>query len=177
MNETIMFDKMSYTRRLFLLSIITIMIYQLIDVTINYLQYPTIIKSDLTYFSSGDLPSLTFCPSDYHWDFVNKSVIEDLKIMSMSGIQYNFVYNMHQKSHINNSIKQIWTLKLSFNPKVLNDDGYFAIMSDVLITNIPSQSLKCVTVFSKLQLNSSEQQIPAQISKPKINIDIFDQRK
>jgi len=51
------------------------MIYQLIDMTINYRQYPTIIKSDLTYFESGDLPSLTFCSSDYHWDFVSKSVV------------------------------------------------------------------------------------------------------
>src|SRR3984885_10672819 len=73
-NDLIMFDKMSYTRWLFLLSIITIMIYQLIDLTINYRQYPTIIKTDLTYFESGDLPLLTFCPSDYDWDFMSKSV-------------------------------------------------------------------------------------------------------
>ena len=83
----IMFDLMSYTRRLFLLSIITIMIYQLIDVTINYRQYPTIIKSDLTYFESGDLPSLTFCSSDYHHDFVNKLVINNI---IASVIQYEF---------------------------------------------------------------------------------------
>src|SRR5258705_6938791 len=102
MNDLIMFDKMSYTRRIFLLSIITIMIYQLIDVTINYLQYPTIIKSDLTYFESGDLPSLTFCPSDYHWDFVSKSVDNDTIVVD--SIQYKFAYNIQQKSHTNNSV-------------------------------------------------------------------------
>src|SRR5581483_2826028 len=111
MNDLIMFEKMSYTRRLFLFSIITIMIYQLIDVTINYLQYPTIIKSDLTYFQSDDLPSLTFCPSDYHWHFVNKSIID-----KYAPLQYTFAYNMQQKSHTNNSVKQTWTLLLALEP-------------------------------------------------------------
>src|SRR5947209_1878343 len=155
MNCLIMFNKMSYTRRLFLLSIITIMIYQLIDVTINYRQYPTIIKSDFKYFSSGDLPSLTFCLSDYHWDFVNKSVVNDR--IGMDHFYYEFAYNIQQKSHTNNSVKQIWILSLFLEPKLLNGDEYFAIMSDAMITNIPSQSLKCVTIFSKFQLNSSKQ--------------------
>ena len=93
---------MSYSRRLFLLSIITIMIYQLIDVTINYLQYPTIIKSDLIYFESGDLPSLTFCPSDYDWDFVSKSIANNA--FDYYGFNYKFAYNIQQKSHTNNSI-------------------------------------------------------------------------
>src|SRR5581483_11927352 len=100
MCDLIMFDKMPYTRRLFLLVINTIMIYQLIDVTINYLQYPTIIKTDLTYFESGDLPSLTFCPSDYNWDFVSKLVIN-----KYAYLQYEFAYNIQQKSHANNSVK------------------------------------------------------------------------
>ena len=126
---------MSYTRRLFLLSIITIMIYQLIDVTINYLQYPTIIKTDLTYFESGDLPSLTFCPSDYHWDFVSKSTRGNRLITDLT---YEFAYNIQQKSHTNNSVRQIWNIHLILLPKVLNVDEYFAIMSDVMITNIPS---------------------------------------
>src|SRR5580704_4360194 len=104
-----MFDKMSYTRRLFLLSIMTIMIYQLIDVTINYLQYPTIIKSDLTYFESGDLPSLTVCSSDYHWDFVSK-LLRNNNVYNM--FNYKFAYNKQQKSHTNNSAKQIWILYL-----------------------------------------------------------------
>src|ERR1700723_2455945 len=95
MNYLIMFDKMSYTRRIFLLSIITIMIYQLMDVTMNYLQYPTIIKSNLTYFESGDLPSLTFCRSDYDWDFVSKLVINNVKRCIL---RYNFAYNIQQKS-------------------------------------------------------------------------------
>ena len=90
MNDLIMFDKMSYTRRLFLISIITIMIYQLIDVTINYRQYPTIIKSDFTYFESGDFPSLTFCPRDYHWDFVSKFVRSGF-------LHYEFSYNIQKK--------------------------------------------------------------------------------
>src|ERR1700733_2048099 len=108
MNDLIMFNKMSYTRRLFLISIITIMIYQLIDVTINYLQYPTIIKTDLTYFESGDLPSLTLCPRDYHWDFVNKSVYYS-NLAGTDIFRYEFAYNTQQKSHTNNSIKEIWT--------------------------------------------------------------------
>src|ERR1700742_5218470 len=106
-----MFEKMSYTRRLFLLSIITIMIYQLIDVTINYRQYPTIIKSDFTYFSSGDLPSLIVCPSDYHWDFVSKLVIN-----KYAYLEYRFAYNKQQESHNNNSDKQIWKLQLTLSP-------------------------------------------------------------
>src|SRR5882672_7092071 len=121
-----MFNKMSYSRRLFLLSIITIMIYQLIDVTINYRQYPTIIKSDHIYFESGDLPSLTFCPSDYHWDFVSKSVDYENDYL-----EYRFAYNIQQESHTNNSVKQIWILRVRLLPKVLNGDEYFAIMSDV----------------------------------------------
>ncbi len=169
-----MFDLMSYARRLFLLSIITIMIYQLIDVTINYRQYLTIIKSDLTYFESGDLPSLTFCSSDYHYDFVNKFVINNI---IASVIRYEFAYNIQQKSHTNNSMKQIWYLNLMLKPKILNHEEYFGIMSDVMITNISSQSLKCVTIFSKLQLNSSEQQIHAQILKPEIEISIVNQIK
>src|SRR5882762_3224377 len=104
MNDLIMFDLMTYTRRLFLLSIITIMIYQLIDVTINYLQYPTIIKTDLTYFESGDLPSLTFCPSNNDWDFVSKSVGNEV---DLDVLNYNFAYNI-QQSHTNNSVKQIF---------------------------------------------------------------------
>src|SRR5581483_5649898 len=132
--DLIMFEKMSYTRRLFLFSIITIMIYQLINVTINYLQYPTIIKSDLTYFESGDLPSLTFCHSDYDWQFTSKVVNN-----KTSFIEYDFAYNSQQKSHNDNSVKQIWYLILSLKPKVLNGEEYFAIMSDVMITNIPSQ--------------------------------------
>ena len=134
MRDLIMFDKMFWSRRLFLLSIITIMIYQLIDVTINYRQYPTIIKSDYTYFESGDLPSLTFCPSYYDWDLVSKSV-ENSKSSSLS---YEFAYNIQQKSHTNNSVRQIWNIHLILLPKVLNVDEYFAIMSDVMITNIPS---------------------------------------
>src|ERR1700733_10214368 len=118
-NDLIMFDKMSYTRWLFLLSIITIMIYQLIDLTINYRQYPTIIKTDLTYFESGDLPSLTFCPSDYHWDFVSKSQVNN-NLFDGNRFRYEFVYNMQQKSHTNNSIKQIWELNIMLFPKVLN---------------------------------------------------------
>src|SRR5882757_4543557 len=105
----IIFDKMSYTRRLFLLSIITIMIYQLIDVTINYRQYHTIIKSDFTYFESGDLPSLTFCPSDYHWNYVNKSVSDFFGLGD--NFYYEFAYYIQQKINTN-SIKQIWTLNL-----------------------------------------------------------------
>src|SRR5437660_11699857 len=101
MNDITMFDKMSYSRRIFLLSIITIMIYQLIHVTINYRQYPTIIKSDLTYFESGDLPSLTLCQSDYHWDFVNKSVRNN---NSYDNLRYEFAYNIQQKSHTNSSV-------------------------------------------------------------------------
>src|SRR5581483_11599460 len=94
MNDLIMFDKMSYTRRIFLLSIITIMIYQLIDVTMNYLQYPTILKSDLKYFESGDLPSLTFCPIDYDWDFVSGFFINEV---DYNMLFYNFTYNMEKK--------------------------------------------------------------------------------
>src|SRR5258706_13435479 len=110
MNDLIMFDKMSYTRRLFLISIITIMIYQLIDVTINYLQYPTIIKTDLTYFQSGDLPSLTFCPSNNDWVFVYKKIYNENE--KSDDLYYYFAYNMQQKSHTNNSFKQIWNFKL-----------------------------------------------------------------
>src|ERR1700735_3638976 len=98
MNDLIMFDKMSYKRRLFLLSIITIMIYQLINVTINYRQYPTIIKSDFIYFESGDLPSLTFCPSDYDWHFVSKSVLFHFDHL-IAHFNYKFAYNIQQKSY------------------------------------------------------------------------------
>src|SRR5581483_2697931 len=115
MNDLIMFDLMFYTRRLFLLSIITIMIYQLIDVTVNYLQYPTLIKSDLTYFQSGDLPSLTLCPSYYHWDFAFKTLYIDI-IEGRVEFHYYFNYNMQQKSHTNNSVKQTWTIWLVLKP-------------------------------------------------------------
>src|SRR5258706_13065518 len=121
MNDLIMFDKMSYTRRLFLISIITIMIYQLIDVTINYRQYPTIIKSDLTNFESGDLPSLTFCPSDYHWDLVGK-LVSYHDLLGCYMLYYEFAYNIQQKSHTNNSVKPIWRLEFTICPKVLNGD-------------------------------------------------------
>src|SRR5882757_9919550 len=113
MSDLIKLDKMSYTRRLFLISIITIMIYQLIDVTINYLQYPTIIKTDLTYFSSGDLPSLTFCPSDYdfEWKYADNYINTYI-------LHYVFAYNIQQKSHTNISIKQNWIFHVSLEPKV-----------------------------------------------------------
>ena len=157
----IMFDLMSYTRRLFLLSIITIMIYQLIDVTINYRQYPTIIKSDLTYFQSGDLPSLTLCRNDHDWQFADKRKHNHYQ---SSQIEYAFVYNSQPQSKSNEMGKQYWLLSLLFRPEIFNFNEYYSTMADVIITNISSESLKCVTLLSKLQLNSSEQQIPAQIS-------------
>src|SRR5581483_10075585 len=94
-----------------------------------------------------------------------------------SNLNYKFAYNIQQKSHTNISVNQIWELKFILFPKISNGEEYIPIMSDVMITNIPPQSLKCVTILSKLQLNSSEQQIPAQIPKPTIMITIDDQRK
>jgi len=82
---------------------------------------------------------------------------------------------VQQKSHTNNSVKQILSLSIILEPKVLNGEEYFGIMSDVIITNIPSQSLKCVTIFSKLQTQFKRTANPAQILKPKISIQIDDQ--
>jgi len=36
------------------------------------IEISTIIKSDLKYFESGDLPSLTLCRNDYDWQFIGK---------------------------------------------------------------------------------------------------------
>src|SRR5580698_530844 len=60
------------TSKLIKLILISIMMYQIIDMTIEYRKYPTIIKSDLKYFQSGDLPSITLCRKDHDWQFEEK---------------------------------------------------------------------------------------------------------
>ena len=72
-----MFHNIISVHKLFKLSIISIMIYQLVDVTLNYRQYRTIIKSDLKYFESGDLPSVTLCRHDHDWQFEKKSKVNN----------------------------------------------------------------------------------------------------
>ena len=69
-----------------------------------------------------------------HYDFVNKLVINNI---IASVIRYEFAYNIQQKSHTNNSIKQIWYLNLMLKPKILNHEEYFAIMLDVMIIVLP----------------------------------------
>ncbi len=40
----------------------------MIDSTLKYREYKTVIKSEFNYFEEGDLPSLTFCPRDRGWN-------------------------------------------------------------------------------------------------------------
>src|ERR1700722_4637439 len=77
------------TSKLIKLIIISVMIYQVIDMTIKYRKYPTIIKSDLKYFESGDLPSITICRKDHDWQFEGKGkeINNDRK-----SIVYQFLY-------------------------------------------------------------------------------------
>ena len=65
------------------------MIYQLIHVTLNYRQYRTIMKTELEYFESGDLPSLTLCRRDHDWQFEKKWKFDN----GYKWIIYEFTYN------------------------------------------------------------------------------------
>src|ERR1700722_11800322 len=51
------------------LLIILLMCYQLIDLTLEYREYKTIIKSELKHFESSDLPSITLCRKDHDWKY------------------------------------------------------------------------------------------------------------
>src|ERR1700736_3498485 len=75
-------------RNLFKILLVSTMIYQLIDLTFEYRQYKTIIKSDLKYFESGDLPSVTLCRKDHDWRFKEKSKKDD----ELKTILYRFSY-------------------------------------------------------------------------------------
>jgi hypothetical protein len=79
-----------------------LMSIQLIDLTLNYREYKTIMKTDIKYFT-GDLPSITLCRRDHDWKFDNKSILEENKI------EYKFVYTNNQKMNISRgfSIKVI----------------------------------------------------------------------
>src|ERR1700742_1293308 len=73
--------------KLFKLLIVSTMIYQLIDLTLEYRKYKTIVKSDLKYFESGDLPSITLCRKYYDWQLTNKS-----RMFRNEGMIYQFAY-------------------------------------------------------------------------------------
>src|ERR1700733_13670007 len=83
------FKKLFSSSNLFKLILISTMTYQLIDVTIKYLKYPTIIKSDLKYFESGDLPWITICRENNDWHFERKINAENYK---SKGVLYVFLY-------------------------------------------------------------------------------------
>ena len=167
-----MFENMFSVHKLFNLLLITTMIYQLIHVTLNYRQYRTIIKTELEYFESGDLPSLTFCRRDHDWRFEKKEKVND----EYKSIEYEFGYN---NDILIDKPQQKWKLHVQLFPipisQAWDDDDYYASMTDVMITNV--SSLKCVTLFSKLQLNSSKDQHKVKIRKPTIYIVIYDEKR
>src|ERR1700733_2922512 len=90
--------------KLFKILIILIMSYQLIDLTLKYRQYKTIIKSELKYFEFGDLPSITLCRDDHNWHFERKYRVDH-------EIFYTFAYDNHKWTSTNDkSKKQTWNL-------------------------------------------------------------------
>jgi hypothetical protein len=134
------------------------MIYQLIDVTLKYRKYPTLIKSDLKYFEFGDLPAMTLCRKDHDWRFESKRKDSDRSIL------YHFRYNSSQQ----------WAMQVQLSSPPKNWDKYFNSMSVLIETNV--DSFKCLTIFSKLQLKYKENQTTLGISKPSITLWILDVR-
>jgi hypothetical protein len=122
--------------KLIKLILISGMIYQLIDVTIKYRKYPTIIKSDLKYFESGDLPSMTLCRNDYDWHFVEKYKNDKGNMI--------FVFNYTETG-------QCWEVEVSLIPQPIatgwDNKFYYNSMTNIIESNI--SSLKCFTLFSK----------------------------
>ncbi len=73
------------------LCIISILIYHLIDSTLKYRQYKTVIKSEFKYFDQGDLPSMTLCPRDPGWKYVGKNLCQDSNLARGKLIIYEFI--------------------------------------------------------------------------------------
>jgi hypothetical protein len=74
---------------------------QLIDLTLNYRQYKTIIKTDIKKFTQGDFPSITLCKHEHDWKFDKKSIV------SGNGIEYTFVYTNNQKMNITRGFSKL----------------------------------------------------------------------
>src|SRR5258708_3492915 len=165
MNLTNSIGKMFSTSKLIKLILISGMIYQVIDVTIKYRKYPTIIKSDLKYFQSGDLPSITLCRNDDDWQFAEKYKNSDRNL--------NFVFNYTVTGQ---GTGQHWGVQVILKPKPIatawENQFYYNSMTNIIESNI--DSLKCFTLFSKLQLNSSNDQMPVEIIKPQIRLLVTD---
>jgi hypothetical protein len=102
-----MFRNKFSVSNLFKLLLISTIIYQLIDLTIKYRQYKTIIKSDLKYFESGDLPSMTLCRNDHDWRFENK-----LRMLENEWIKYQFVYNNANLVSTNDDKIKQWNITI-----------------------------------------------------------------
>jgi len=85
--------------------IVSLMFIQLIDLTLNYRKYKTIMKTDIKYFT-GELPSITFCKHDLDWKFDNKSIVDGNRI------EYRFVYTNNQEMDITQGLSIKVTLTI-----------------------------------------------------------------
>src|SRR5581483_7009180 len=130
------------------LLIIILMSFQLIDLTLKYREYKTIIKSEIKQFESGDLPSITLCRKDHDWRFRKKQRSGN---KWRSELEYLSAYDCY------NETEHYWKIVIAMNKMEnyqvpwMNED-YYDSMTDIIIHNI--SSLKCVTIFSKLKIKS-----------------------
>jgi len=115
------------------LCIISIMIYHMIDSTLKYRQYKTVIKSEFKYFEEGDLPSLTLCPRDPDWKYVTKKLFQDSKLAQGKLIKYEFKKINDSKANLSIDVGYHHSSKPNNYLSPFEDKQYFSLMTDLII--------------------------------------------
>ncbi len=135
------------------LIIFCLMFYQIIEFTVQYLSYATVVKTELKFFKGKELPSITICCKDHDWRFSRKEMVMYEKDFNYLNYQFDYLKNNASESfELDIAISQWYgNIEQIFPP--FEENEYFDEMSEMIIHNI--SSFKCITFFSKLNIKGN----------------------